>query len=58
MITFSHTDEAKKALLITEGELIIDTNFCNILGKGKLDHSEMDRAYFMRKIMNESKMVD
>jgi hypothetical protein len=29
-----------------------------MLPKGKLDHSEFDKTYFMKKMFNESKLVD
>jgi hypothetical protein len=45
-------------LLITNGEFILDNRFVDVMLKDKLDHSEMDRAYFMRKMMNESKIVE
>lgn len=28
------------------------------MAKGKLDHSELDKSYFMRKMKNESQLVD
>jgi len=58
LVTFSHADEAKKVMISTGGEMIVNTEFVSVMAKGKLDHSEMDRAYFMRKMTNEGKMVD
>lgn len=57
-VTFSLADEAKQAMLLTEGELIVDNEFVEIMPKNTLDHSQMDRSYFMRKIMNEAKVVN
>jgi hypothetical protein len=57
-ITFSHADEAKKALLLTSGEVTVGAGFVQLFPKSKLDHSELDKSYFMRKIMNESKLVE
>ena len=58
MLTFSHADEARKAMLLTSGEMFIDQNLVRVTPKGKLDHSEIDRTYFMRKMLNESKLVE
>ena len=57
-VTFSHADEATQALLRTDGEFMIDQHFVDLLPKGKLDHSEFDQSYFLRKMHNESKMVE
>ena len=58
LVTFSHADEAKQAVINSRGEINIDCNFVSIMHKGKLDHSELDRSYFLRKLSNESKLVD
>lgn len=58
MVTFSHADEAKKTLMLTNGEAVLDTAFVSIMPKGKLDHSDMDRSYFVRKLQNDSRVVE
>lgn len=50
LITFSHADEAKKTLMLTSGEAVIDSSLVSILPKGKLDHSDLDKSYFIRKL--------
>lgn len=58
-ITFSHADEAQKAVIKTDGEMIIDKSFVEVIAKNdNIDHSEMDRSYFMRKMSNEGKLVE
>jgi len=59
LITFSHADEAKKAMLLSNGEMIMDNHFVTLIAKDpKIDHSELDRSYFMRKMKNEAELVD
>ena len=57
-ITFSHADEAKQALMMLDGEFFLDQNIVTAMPKGKLDHSELDKSYFMKKMKNESKLVE
>jgi hypothetical protein len=36
----------------------MDQNIVQMMVKKNLDHSDIDRFYFMRKMENESKIVD
>ena len=45
-------------MLQTDGEFLIDNRLVELLQKGKLDHSEFDKSYFLRKMQNEAKMVE
>ena len=58
IISFANADQAKQALMMTEGELLLDSTLVQLMAKGTLDHSELDRSYFMRKMKNESQLVD
>ena len=44
--------------MISGGKLVIDTNVASLILKDKLDHSELDKSYFMKKLKNDSKLVD
>jgi RNA recognition motif-containing protein len=57
-VTFSHADEAKKALLRMNNEIFIDKNLVNVRAKGHLDHSEFDQSYFLKKMKNEAQLVE
>jgi hypothetical protein len=39
-------------------EMFIGQNEVQVFTKNNLDHSELDRSYFMKKIKNESELVD
>jgi hypothetical protein len=38
--------------------MFIGNNLVHVMAKGKLDHSELDRTYFMRKLKNDSETAD
>lgn len=57
-ITYSHADEAKKALIKLNNEFYLDTKLVQVTAKGQLDHSEFDKSYFMKKMKNEAKLVE
>jgi hypothetical protein len=38
--------------------MLIHNNFVRVMPKGKLDHSEMDMSYFMRKLQSDNKVVE
>ena len=57
-VTFSHADEAKQMLMLLRGDMFIGNNLVQVMAKGKLDHSELDRTYFMRKLKNDSETAD
>ena len=57
-VTFSHADEAKQAMLQIGSDLLIHNNLVSVMPKGKLEHSEMDMSYFMRKVQSDSKIVE
>ena len=58
LVTFSHADEARKLLTKTQRQLFIEANKVDIFEKGRLDHSELDSSYFLRKMKNESKLAE
>ena len=57
-VTFSNSDEATLAGLLTGGKFIMGSNQVTMLAKERLDHSEMDRSYFLKKMQNEGKVAD
>ena len=45
--------------MLTGGKLLVDVNQAELMAKSKkLDHSELDKSYFLKKMKNESKVVD
>lgn len=44
--------------MLSGQEFYIDTNLVSMMPKGKLDHSELDKTYFMKKMFNESKLAE
>mgnify|MGYP000123770966 CR=1 FL=1 len=42
MVTFSHADEARQAVLLTGGKLALDGKIVEIKKKGSLDHKDLD----------------
>jgi hypothetical protein len=44
--------------MLTQGEFYMGPIPAVMLPKGNLDHSELDKSYFMKKMQNESKVVD
>lgn len=58
LVTFSHADEARQMLLSVPGDMFINNNLVQVLPKGRLDHSELDKSYFMRQMKNESQVAD
>lgn len=58
LVTFSHSDEAKKATTFTGGEFYINSDRVDIFPKGNVDHSELDRSYFMKKLYNDAQVAD
>jgi len=58
LVTYSSADEATLAGLLTGGEFKIDLNTVTLMAKERLDHSELDRSYFLKKMQNEGKVVD
>ena len=58
LVTFSHSDEATKAATFTGGEHYLEQSRLSILPKGVLDHSELDKSYFMKKLHNEAQIAD
>lgn len=58
LVTFSHADEARKMLLQTGPEIFIDSKKVGVMEKGRLDHSELDSSYFVRKMKNEGRLVE
>ena len=57
-VTFSHADEARQMLLSLPGEMQIENNLVEVMPKGKLDHSELDKSYCIRRMKNEAQMAD
>jgi len=59
LVTFSHADEAFRTVNFTPDQSMwIDQNNVSILAKGRLDHSELDKSYFLKKLENDSKVVE
>lgn len=58
LVTFSHADEAKFAQMLSSGTYFIGPIEASIIPKGNLDHSELDKSYFINKMRNDSKIVD
>lgn len=58
LVTFSHSDEARKATKFTGGEFYINTALVDVFPKGNVDHSELDRSYFMKKLHNDAQIAD
>ena len=45
--------------MLTGGKLLADVKLLKLMAKSKkLDHSELDKSYFLKKMKNESKVVD
>ena len=45
--------------MLTGGKLLVDVKLVGLMAKSKkLDHSELDKSYFLKKMKNESKVVD
>ena len=57
-VTFSHADEAQKTLIKLKNDFYLDQRLVSVMPKGRLDHSELDQSYFMKKMKNESKLVE
>lgn len=38
--------------------MFIDMRSIDVLPKGNLDHSELDKSYFMKRLRNESEVAD
>ena len=53
-ITFSHSEEAQKAATFTGGEIYNERSTWFIFPKGIVDHSELDKSYFMKKLANDA----
>lgn len=49
-VTFSNADEATLAGLLTGGEFKIDHNTVTMMPKDRLDHSDLDKSYFLKKM--------
>lgn len=58
MITFSHADEARQAVIITNGKLAIDGKLVDVKNKGSLDHKDLDKSYKYKKLRNEGQLAD
>ena len=58
LVTFSNADEATFAQLVTGGKFKIDANTVTLMAKERLDHSELDKSYFFKKMQNEGKMTE
>ena len=58
LVTFSHSDEAQKASTFTGGEIYHERQTLQIFPKGVVDHSELDKSYFMKKLANEAQIID
>lgn len=57
-VTFSHADEAKLCTMMAASNFYINMTAIDILPKGNLDHSELDKSYFMKKLQNESELTE
>ena len=58
MVTFSHADEARQAVLLTGGKLALDGKIVEIKKKGALDHKDLDKSYKYKKMRNEGLLAD
>lgn len=58
MVTFSHADEARQAVIITGGKLAIDGKLVEVKNKGNLDHRDLDKSYKYKKLRNEGELAD
>ena len=58
LVTFSHADEAKLCSMMAASNFYINMTAIDILPKGNLDHSELDKSYFMKKLQNESELTE
>lgn len=57
-ITFSNSDEARQAMILTHGKKMVHRAIADICIKGNLDHSDLDKLYALKKLKNDSKLVD
>ena len=57
-MTFSHADEVERLILMSGGHTTIDYSRVQLKKKGKVDHTELDVQYFLRKMKNENQIVD
>lgn len=52
-VTFSHTDETKFALLMSQ-ELKVKEGYLDVFLKGVIDHGDMDPQWTFNKMRNDS----
>ena len=57
-VTFSHADEAKLCALLAAPNMFIEMRAIDVTPKGNLDHGELDKSYFMKKLKNDSEVAD
>jgi len=44
--------------MMAASNFYINMTAIDILPKGNLDHSELDKSYFMKKLQNESELIE
>lgn len=45
-------------MLALTGDMFIENNLVRVMAKGKLDHSDLDKSYLMRKMKNDAQVAD
>lgn len=58
-ITFSHADEAKLALTVGNGNIVVDSYIMRVdLKRDYVDHKDFDERYVLNEMKRDSKMID
>jgi RNA recognition motif-containing protein len=57
-VTFSHSDEAKLALILANGMFVENKELELMIKNEKIDHKDLDTRYQMNKQRNESKITE
>ena len=58
MVTFSHADEVKQAIISTGGKMKIGSNIVELMPMGDEDHSTLDYNYYSKQMTEDGKVAD